>query len=236
MPDCGWAPFPRAIARAHSLASQLVLPLGSQTALGRADFIVAECNAQAMAFIDSWPDWPVNVAALYGPAGSGKTHLASIWKTCANAQIISAPGKFDRTHPTIIEDVDSIPATSARDAALFALIEGASREAPVLLTGREAPPGWATTMPDLASRFSAMLSFPLWAPDDGLLAGLARKLFTDRQLAVPEPVIQRMILSLERSPAAVREFVAEADAKALSEARPVNLGLVREMLAARETG
>jgi len=85
-------------------------------------------------------------------------------------------------------------------------------------------------LPDLASRFSALLALPLWAPDDALLAGIARKLFTDRQLIVPDAVISRMLLSLERSPAAIRDFVDRADAKALAEARPINLALIRELL------
>ena len=38
----------------------------------------------------------------------------------------------------------------------------------------------------------ALLAFPLWAPDDELLAAIARKLFNDRQLAVPDAVIERM--------------------------------------------
>ncbi len=134
-----------------------------------------------------------------------------------------------------VEDVDLEPAGEARDRALFALSEGAGRDAPLLLTGREPPGRWAVALPDLASRFAALLAFPLWAPDDALLAGLARKLFTDRQLAVPDSVIQRMIRSLERTPAAIRDFVAKADEKALSENRAVNLALVRELLAACET-
>ena len=87
------------------------------------------------------------------------------------------------------------------------------------------------TLPDLASRFSALLAFPLWAPDDALLAAIARKLFNDRQLTVPDAVIERMVRSLERSPAAFRDFVARADERALAEGRSINLALVRDMLA-----
>jgi chromosomal replication initiation ATPase DnaA len=76
-----------------------------------------------------------------------------------------------------------------------------------------------------------LLGFGLWAPDDALLAALAAKLFADRQLTVPETVIQRMVHGLERSPAAIRDFVARADAQALAEKRPVNLGLIRDLLA-----
>jgi hypothetical protein len=40
-----------------------------------------------------------------------------------------------------------------------------------------------------------------------------------------------MIRSLERSPAAIRDFVARADALALAEKRPINISLIKELLA-----
>jgi chromosomal replication initiation ATPase DnaA len=64
-----------------------------------------------------------------------------------------------------------------------------------------------------------------------LLAALARKLFADRQLQVPEAVIAQMIVSLERSPAAIRDFVSRADARALAEKRAVTTALIRDLLA-----
>jgi len=117
---------------------------------------------------------------------------------------------------------------------LFAAMQTAGHQAPLLLTGIAPPPRWPCVLPDLASRFSAIVALPVRAPDDMLLAGLARKLFADRQLAVAEEVIEQMLFVLERSPVSVRTFVAEADAAALSEARPVNLSLVRRLLTARQ--
>ncbi len=111
--------------------------------------------------------------------------------------------------------------------ALFALFQHLG---PLLLTGREPPAAWKATLPDLASRFGSLLAFPLWAPDDALLTALTRKLFTDRQLAVPDPVIMRILRSVERSPAAVRDFVARTDARALAEKRPITAQLVGELL------
>ena len=87
------------------------------------------------------------------------------------------------------------------------------------------------TLPDLVSRSRALLGFALWAPDDALLMGLAVKLFADRQLVVPESVVSHMIRSLERSPGAVRDFVARADAAALADKRPINLSLIKDLLA-----
>ena len=45
-------------------------------------------NREAVAFIDAWPDWPAPAAALYGPSGSGKSHLVSIWAQRADARIV----------------------------------------------------------------------------------------------------------------------------------------------------
>jgi len=199
--------------------------------------VTSLASAPALAFIDSWPDWIVASAVLHGPSGSGKSHLLAVWKERSQAQIVSAAelsgralARLDPSLPVAVEDVDSAPVNPARDDAIFALLERATLQAPVLLTGRESPQQWAATLPDLASRFSALLAFALWAPDDALLAAIARKLFNDRQLTVPDAVIVRMVQSLERSPSAIRDFVDRADAKALAEARPVNLALVREML------
>jgi chromosomal replication initiation ATPase DnaA len=127
----------------------------------------------------------------------------------------------------VVENVDACAPDAARDAVLFALLE---RGGAVLLTGRRAPSQWSAAVPDLASRYRALLAFALWEPDDALLAALARKLFADRQLPVPDAVIEQMVRSLERSPAAVRDFVARADTKALAEKRPVTVALVRELL------
>lgn len=216
------------------MPSQLALPLALPATLTRGEFIVAAGNEQAVAFIDSWPDWPVSAAALYGPAGSGKSHLAAIWSARSGAAVVSADALSEETAgcgPIAVENVDATPASKLRDSLLFRLLENASPAMPVLLTGIDTPRHWQTALPDLASRFGALLSFPLWAPDDALLVALARKLLADRQLVVSDSVVDRMIRSLERSPDSIRKFVAKADAKALAEARPISLALVRELIA-----
>jgi chromosomal replication initiation ATPase DnaA len=213
------------------LADQLILPLEAPPALGRGDFIVGPANREAIGFIDSFPNWPAPAAALYGPSGSGKSHLVAIWARLSAAHVVEAQA-LDQAllntleGPVAVENVGAL--TASREAALFALLE---RGGPVLLTSHEPPSTWPVNLPDLASRCRALLAFALWAPDDALLAGLAAKLFADRQLNVPDAVVEHMIRLLERSPGAIRDFVARADAKALAEKRPVTLPLIRELLA-----
>lgn len=204
--------------------SQLPLPLVTPPALGRADFIVTPANAAAVAFINSFPRWPAPQAALYGPPGSGKSHLAGAWAKAAGARVLAAAAPVEPGVAVLVEDVDR----GFDEDALFALF---NRPGPLLLTATEPPAAWPARLGDLKSRFAALLAFPLWAPDEALLTALTRKLFTDRQLVVPDLVIMRIVRSVERSPAAIRDFVARADARALAEKRPVTVPLVAELLA-----
>jgi chromosomal replication initiation ATPase DnaA len=225
------------------LPSQIPLPLEPKTIFTRENFIVSAANADAAAFIESWPSWTVSAAALYGPAGSGKTHFVEVWKMQSGAQSLAAAAlsgsaftRLDRARPVAIEDVDDSVPNPARDAALFHLIDSATLAHPLVLTGHAPPSHWPVTMPDLASRFAALVAFSISAPDDALLAQLAEKLFAERQLSVPQAVVSQMLKALERSPAAVRDFVDRLDERALAEKRPVTAALVRELLAEQGTG
>ena len=214
------------------MAWQLPLPLELPGRYARQEFVTGPANAEAVGLIDAWPQWNAPAAALYGPTGSGKTHLANVWAERAGARLIEAkalgaeaiaPGEA-----LAIENVDAAPLDREAEAVLFALIE---RGTPLLLTGVQPPPAWPVTVPDLASRFRALTAFALWAPDEALLEALARKLFADRQLAVPDGVIIQMIRALERSPGAIRDFVARADAAALAKKSAVTPALIRDLLA-----
>ena len=209
------------------MVSQLILPIEPASRMTRDDFIVASANRHALAFLDAWPDWPMPAAALYGPTASGKTHLARIWAARAGAVVIEArelhapvPG------PAVVENCDSVDG-HGHEAALFAMLE---RGTPLLLTGRGAPSTWPTGLPDLTSRFKALVAFELGSADEALLMALAVKLFADRQVQVPEAVVTELVLQLERSPAAIRDFIARADAKALSLQKPINLQLIRGLM------
>ncbi len=194
----------------------------------RAEFIVAPGNARALAFLDSFPDWPAPALALTGPSASGKTHLARIWAQRSGAVLLDARSLRDPVSgPAVVENIDSAP-TFAHETALFAMLE---QGAPLLLTGRAAPSLWPVSLPDLASRFQALLAFELGASDEALLMALAVKLFADRQIVVPEGVVTHLVRTLERSPAALRDFIQRADAQALAEKKPVNLQLIRGLMA-----
>jgi len=219
------------------MPGQLVFPFGVEPALGREDFILAPCNEQAVQFIRRWPDWPTRSAALHGPTGCGKTHLAAIWRNMADAQAVPARDLVPDLIPIIasraqtaivIEDVDSDEPGEDRDRALLALLERPAGA--LLLTGRAPPSDWPVAIGDLRSRFLSLIGFRMWGPDDRLLSALVLKHFADRQLEVGEGVVKRIVTHVERTPEAVAAFVARADRKALAEKRPVTARLVLELI------
>lgn len=213
-------------------ARQLPLPLPALSAQGAADFLVAASNAEAVRWLNAWPDWPGRGLMLYGPPASGKSHLAAIWADRAGARILPAaeltPAKaLELDTAVVVDDIDDL----AEAAALFHLINTAqARGLSILLTARRPPAAWTTGLADLDSRLRALSAVGLSAPDDSLLSGLAAKLFADRQITVPDSVIAFMLTHLERSCAAIASAVEQLDRASLAQRRKVTRQLAQDVL------
>ncbi|MGI9498771.1 MAG: HdaA/DnaA family protein, partial [Geminicoccaceae bacterium] len=100
----------------------------------------------------------------------------------------------------------------------------------LLLTARRPVAQWPIALADLRSRLAAAPAAAIGAPDDGLLAALFVKLFDDRQLNVPEPVIRFLITHMERSFAAAHRLVDVLDHLSLARQRPITVPLARMAL------
>ena len=213
---------------------QLALALAHEESFAREDFLSGASNADALALIERWPDWPGRALALVGPEGAGKSHLAAIWAEVSGARRLSARalGESDllaalATGALVIEDVTG----ELNERALFHLINlVGEEEAYLLITARSAPTGWSIALPDLTSRLRAIPTVTLAAPDDALLRAVLLKLFADRQLAVDESLITYLVTRIERSFASARSAVEMLDHEALRLQRPVTRALAAEML------
>ena len=205
--------------------AQLILPLPHRDAMGRDDFIVAPGNRAAFDYLDAFPAWSVPALALFGPPASGKTHLAHVWAEKAGAVLVEARDLKEPVPGAVV--VENVDQGVGDESALFALME---RGGPLLLTGRTPPSQWKAHLPDLISRYRALIAFELGAPDEALLHQLAVKLFADRQLLVPEKVVTLLVAQLERSPGSLRDFIARADAIALERQVPINVQLLRALM------
>lgn len=224
---------------------QLTLDLGHRPALGREDFFVAPSNELGVAWVDRWPDWPAQALAIYGPAGSGKTHLCQVWRASSGAVDITAEALRREEPPVllggqgacVVEDlaavIDREPEVAQRLLHLYNMV--LERGGYMLVSDRDPPARWHCPLADLRSRLAGMQAVALGEPDETLVQAVLVKLFADRQLTVGPEVIQFLTPRIERSLDAARRIVAAIDEQALAAGRAVTIPLVRSVLAEPST-
>lgn len=220
---------------ANQLTLNLTLP---PPTYAREDFVVADGNREALAWIDRWPDWPSPALSLNGPAGCGKTHLGRIWAARSGA-IAMTGADLDGMS---VADLTSLAATSpaivieraerAPERGLFHLYNLVrERGGHMLLISDEPPARWSIALPDLASRLRAAPAVAVAPPDDELLGSIILKQLADRQLHAGAGVVQYLVSHMERSADAARRVVAALDGRALIERREIDRRLAMDVLA-----
>ena len=221
--------------------AQLPLDLPWTPDHDRAAIVETPALRPALAIIDAWPDWHAPCTILTGPAGCGKTHLASVWASRAEGVQLSARSlarmATDRagTRFAFIENADIVlrgERSRAVQTGLFHLINHVRGEGGnLLLTARSEPSRWHVDIPDLASRLNAATHVRLPEPDGELLRAVVEKLFSDRQMQVGPELVGYLIDRMERSLGMARHVVAGLDRMALAEGRKPDRRMADRVLA-----
>jgi chromosomal replication initiation ATPase DnaA len=215
------------------LSEQLPLSLPHGNATGWDDLVVGDPLHAATAIIRRWPDWPSPVVVLTGPEGSGKSHLAALWRARSGAQPIHPLADSEAVAqaaegPVLFEDADREPFD---ETTLFHVINAVrSNATSLLITARSWPMGWNVALPDLASRLKAATVVEIGPPDDALLLQVLFKLFADRQLTIDERLATYLVSRMERTLAAAQSIVDRLDRLALARGTRVTRALAAEVL------
>lgn len=218
------------------IATQIPMDLAFRTALGRENFLVASPNAEAVKWIDQWPEWPSNFLLVMGPEGCGKTHLCHVWAERANAVTITVEDLENKdmaeladlvSTPLVLEDIgDRLPEN--KFFHLYNLVKEAKGS--LLMTSKSAVSEWKIKLPDLQSRLGAIQVTRIGEPDDMLFASILLKLFSDRQLQVSPDAVQYLMTRLERSFREALHIVSALDDLSLSKKRKITIPLIRDLL------
>jgi chromosomal replication initiation ATPase DnaA len=197
--------------------SQPALPFGPP-GFQRDGFLVSASNAGALHAVDRWRDWAGPVAALWGEAGSGKSHLAAIWAHDAGAVLLDGPDLDGSAMQAlmaaprfVLDGADQAPDPELLLHLLIGLEAAPQRRA--LLTGVAAPALWAHAPKDLVSRLTALPAIAIGAPDDALLARVLRRLAAARGLALEPETLAYLGARMERSFPAAAAIVDAIEAQ-----------------------
>lgn len=212
--------------------TQLPLPfLDADSATGQG-FLAAPSNAEARTWLERVEAWPGGRLVIWGAPGCGKTHLLRRWAAQTRSSVVSGAALAGPPEPPssglAIDNADDV----ADDSALLHTLNAAAEAGfPVLLTASAPPARWPVRLPDLMSRLRTITAVAITAPEEWLLKALLAQQFAERQLAVPEPIQDWILLRLPRTAAAVREFATRLDRAALTAGRAVNRMLAASVLA-----
>jgi chromosomal replication initiation ATPase DnaA len=215
---------------------QLAFGFATGVSLARADFVAADSNRLALAWLDRADAWPAGRLVLSGPPGSGKTHLAAIFAQEAQAPVLAPEALTHQALPGLLPAHGRVVVEAADQAAeqplLHLLNLAAETGGRVLLTARRPASSWGVRLADLRSRLAAGGHAGLGIPDETLLRAVLAKAASDRQLRLGQPVLDWLVARLPRDLAAAAGAIAALDAAALAAGRPADLWMARLVLGA----
>ena len=217
-----------------SMSNQLILKFPSHQAYKKEDFYVSPSNQEAYDFINSWPKWIKRTVNIFGPSGSGKSHLASILKSKISSLQIEANNlndetffKFKTKEVLIIENLNA----SVSENLLFSLWNVALQDNKYLLITSTKPiSSFKFKLRDLISRVTSSLIIGINLPSDDLISVILAKNFSDKQIKVEKKHIDYIIKRIDRSYEKISQFILTLDKYSLKKGSPIGLKLIKEVL------
>ena len=213
---------------------QLLLKFPRQQAYKKEDFYVSPSNQEAYDFINSWPKWIKQIINIFGPSGSGKSHLASILQSKTSCLKIECNEIKDNTfflfktkEALIIENLDEkIP-----EKLLFSLWNIALQDNKYLLITSKQPINlYKFKLKDLVSRISGCMVIGINLPTDDLISVILAKNFSDKQINVEKKHIDYILKRIDRSYEKISQFILTLDKYSLKKGSPFGLKLIKEVL------
>ena len=213
---------------------QLILKFPTHQAYKKEDFYVSPSNQEAYDFINSWPKWIKRIINIFGPSGSGKSHLVSILKSKTSCLLIDSNEldektflKFKTKEASIIENLDE----KISEKLLFSLWNTAVQDNKYLLTTSTKPiSAYRFKLADLKSRASNCVSIGIKLPSDDLISVILAKNFSDKQIKVEKKYIDYIIKRIDRSYEKISQFILILDKYSLKKGSPFGLKLIKEVL------
>ena len=216
------------------MSDQLILEFPSRQVYKKEDFYVSPSNQQAYDFINSWPRWIKSTVNIFGPSGSGKSHLASMLKSKTSCLQIETKNlsdeiffKFKTKEALIIENLNE----KVSEKLLFSLWNITLQDNKYLLiTSKKPINSFKFKLRDLTSRVTSSLIIGINLPSDDLISVILAKNFSDKQITVEKKHIDYIVKRIDRSYEKISQFILTLDKYSLKKGSPFALKLIKEVL------
>lgn len=180
---------------------------------------------------------------LWGPAGSGKSHLLRAAAEYAQTagDVVAAfdartPGEWlfdDAIRLLVLDECERYDA-GQQQAAFSLFVQAVASGVPVLAAGR-LPPVDLPLRDDLRSRLGWGLVYQLEAPTEAQVRALLRREGDRRGVLLNDEVLDYLLSRSARDLSALMNLLDRLDHRALVAQRAITLPLVRQVLADPET-
>lgn len=203
-------------------------------------FVSCEGNAAALRFAlrIADPTDPEKLLYLHGPSGSGKTHLLKSiaindipyisLRDQSDPETIMAA--FSGANGLVVDDLQAMPDDSRLRGTLWQLFNEFHTSGRTIAMAGQHPPRELTNLDDhLTSRLLWGLVARLDTSDDHSRHMILKKVADDRQIRVPDDVVDYILATTSREVGALIDCFNQLYRFSMSEKRRITLPLAREV-------
>lgn len=216
------------------MTEQLIFRFLSNKIYSKDDFYVTKSNKEAFVLVESWPKWLKRSLNIFGPSGSGKSHLVSIFEKKTSFVKIECSDLSDKIfmqfklkESLIIENLDD----NVPEKILYSLFNMASQDNKyILITSKKSLASFNFSLDDLQSRVNSSTIVEIKPPDDDLINVILSKNFSDRQINIDKKHIDYIIKRTDRSYEKISQFISNLDNYSLRKGQSVGIKIIKEVL------
>ena len=214
--------------------SQLTFKFPFKTSYFEKDFYVSSNNFAVYKLIESWPNWPDKWVNIYGPTGSGKTHLSNILKKKMNSAYLESStikkdliSEMENYNCIIIDNYNK----NIEEKTLYSILNHSKQlDKFVVINSYKPISEIKVSLKDLHSRLKSFITFGIDLPTDELLRVILTKSFSDKQIEINSKILEYILKNIERSYEKVFKFVKDIDNESLSSGKSININLIKKVL------
>ena len=215
--------------------SQLVFKFPFKTKYYDQDYYVSSNNFSAYKLIEGWPNWPDRWVNIFGPSGSGKSHLSKILeKKIGDVKFLNAKDVTNDLLPDleILKCVIIDNYNQNIDENLFYTILNHSKQLNTFIVINSLIPikDMKLNLVDLKSRVGSFIDIGIELPTDELLRVIISKSFSDKQIIVSPKVSEYIIKNIDRSYEKITKFIKKIDDLSLSSGKSININLIKKVI------